>query len=320
MTTKKLLVIGGPTASGKTELAIKLAQKFNTEIVNADSRQVYKDLSIGVAKPSPAQLAEVKHHLIGTVDLDQPYNAGIYEKEALACITEIFKTKDVAVLVGGTGLYIKSVIHGLDEFGENEEALNEIRAELTDKYETEGLETMVDMLISLDPSCENTISLTNPYRVLRALEQIKLHNKPLSEIRTGETKDRPFKTYNFYLNPERRILYQRINARVDEMMLAGLENEAKLLFPQKELKSLQTVGYSELFEYFDGNLTKEQAVEKIKQHTRNYAKRQVTYFKNILKGTALNNYEKAESIILSAIEKPVKTESTIFAETKKHTD
>lgn len=300
MPSKKLIVIGGPTASGKTALAIKIAQQLKTEIVNADSRQVYAELDIGVAKPSIEELNAVKHHLIGTHSIFEHYNTGRYEKEALHCLNQVFSKSDFAILSGGTGLYIKSVLHGLDEFEEDPEQVLAARHELNTLYETEGLKSMADLLIEMDPEAANTIALTNPHRVLRALEQIKIHQKPLKEIRQGKTKERGFEVLNFFLNPNREILYQNINARVDKMLALGLEEEVRRLYPHKELKALQTVGYSEFFDFFDGHVSKEEAIEKIKQHTRNYAKRQVTYFRNVLKALPLET-DNPENTIFAAL-------------------
>lgn len=297
-----LIVIGGPTASGKTALAIKIATKLKCDIINADSRQVYQELNIGVAKPSPQELAAVPHHLIGTVSIQDDYNAGIYEKEVMTLLDLYFKKNKVVVLCGGTGMYIKAVLQGLDALNSDNERLSEVRTSLQNQLDTEGLPSMVDLLISLDPTAENTIALQNPARVLRALELIKIHNKPLDEIRTGTKKNRNFNTLLYCLTPERTTLYQNINQRVDKMIEVGLEEEVKNLISFKHYKALQTVGYSELFAYFDGLLDRETAIEKIKQHTRNYAKRQITYFKNTLNAKMVSQ-EEAESTIFADIKK-----------------
>lgn len=274
--TKELIVIAGPTASGKTSLAIELALQYGCEIFSADSRQVYSELNIGVAKPTPDQLSMVPHHLIGHISIHQAYDTGIYENEAINLLDAYFQDHDKAILVGGTGLYIQAVIHGLDSFPPIEE---KIKSELKQEYDRDGLEALLWELKDKDVHSYHNLDIQNPRRVLRALEVIRQTGKPFSSFKLGGGKARPFKVDFRFLNPERDLLYHAINNRVDDMMANGLLDEVTALFPFREVQALQTVGYAELFDYLGGTLTLDEAVDKIKQHTRNYAKRQVTWFK-----------------------------------------
>ena len=276
---KSVIIVAGPTAVGKTAEAIRLAKSYGTEIISADSRQCYKELNIGVARPTPFELAEVKHHFIGNHSIHENITAGSFAREASIYIEEILKTRDTAVVSGGTGLYIKALVDGLDEIPP---IPIEIRNEVIQLFETKGIEALRKELLEKDPAFEQHGDINNPNRMMRALE-VALHTGiPIYQFQiNAECRGINSKykiKYNIISLP-REILYQRINERVEKMMREGLEEEAKTVYPFKELTALQTVGYKELFDYFDGMLTREAAVEKIKQHTRNYAKRQITWFK-----------------------------------------
>ncbi len=272
---KLLIVIGGPTASGKTNLAIQLATHFQTEIVSADSRQCYRKMNIGVAKPSPEELALVKHHFINSHSIHDEVSAGKFEKYALDILSKVFEQHDIAICVGGTGLYIKALCEGIDEMP----PINEIiRKQLLAEYEKYGLSWLQEEVKKFDPALFSSVDQQNPHRLLRGLTFIQSTGQSITEYQQQQIKVRPFQILQFNLNIERPVLYQRIEDRVDAMMVAGLEAEVKSLLPYQQLQNLKTVGYQELFNFFNGQTSKEEAVLKIKQHTRNYAKRQITWF------------------------------------------
>ncbi len=274
--SNKLIVIAGPTASGKTAKALKLAQKHDAEIFSADSRQLYLEMNIGVAKPSMAELDSAKHHFINHISVTQHYDVGIYEDEIIKSLDNYFINNETAILVGGTGLYIKAVTHGLDSFPDvNDKIVNELEKE----FENNGLENLLEELKQKDTLSYNTLDLQNSRRVLRALGIIRQTGLPFSHFKSGERKERNFEIEYHYIDLERDILYERINKRVDIMLENGLEAEARSLLQLRKYKALETVGYQELFKYFDGEYNYNEAVEKIKQNSRNYAKRQVTWFK-----------------------------------------
>jgi tRNA dimethylallyltransferase len=273
---KTLIVVLGPTASGKTALSIELAKKYGTEIVSADSRQVFKEMKIGTARPDASETAGIPHHLLGHVSIHDPYNAGKFEEEAVAIIERLFIKHNVVVVCGGTGLYINALLEGFDDVPQRNESL---RNELIAIYETKGIESLQNMLREIDPDHCGEIDMQNPQRLIRAIEMVKTSGKTHRELRKGLRKERPWRTVKFGIKMDREELYRRINLRVDHMMEAGLLEEAKSLYPNRHLNALQTVGYSELFDFFDGKTTLEQAAELIKQHTRNYAKRQLTWFR-----------------------------------------
>ncbi|MBX7094508.1 MAG: tRNA (adenosine(37)-N6)-dimethylallyltransferase MiaA [Flavobacteriales bacterium] len=275
---KILLVVLGPTASGKTDLSIRLASFFSTEIVSADSRQVFREMKIGTARPDESEWQHVPHHLLGHRSIHETYNAGIFEEEALACIASIHQKNKTAILCGGTGFYIQSVLEGFDDVPSRDE---EIRSKLTQEYESAGIEFLQQKLLQLDPAFYQVAELQNPQRLIRALEIILVTGKSPLELRSGKAKDRPWRS--IYIMPDlpREVLYDRINKRVDQMIEAGMENEARNLFPYRHLNALQTVGYSEWFSFFEGEISREKAIELIKQHTRNYAKRQLTWFRKL---------------------------------------
>lgn len=273
--SKRLLVIGGPTASGKTALAIKLAQEHQAEIFSADSRQLYKELNIGVAKPSAEELATVPHHFISSHSIHQPYSAGDYEKECLAALEAYFQQHDTAIMVGGTGLFINAVLYGLDEFPDIDPALREA---LGQRLEKEGLPALAAQLAQLDPKGAQQITLDNPRRVLRALEVCLTAGKPYSSF-LGQQKPRSFSHQLYAIEWPREALYARINQRCDAMLAQGLLKEVQGLLPCQQLSACQTVGYREFFCYFNGLCSEAEAIAKFKQHSRNYAKRQITWFR-----------------------------------------
>lgn len=276
MNRKYLIVIAGPTAAGKSKLAIDLARHYHCEIVSADSRQVYREMNIGVAKPDTLQMAAVPHHLIGHSSIHDIYNAGIYEQEALRVLDKLYARMDLAILAGGTGLYINAVLEGFDVFPE---IRPDIMSRLNTKLQEEGLEALQDALKQKDPDYYARVDLHNPHRLIRALAVIESAGLPYSQLRKQRKKTRPFIPVPFLLSSERNRIYQKINQRVVEMVNRGLKEEALSLYPYRQLNSLQTVGYQEWFDHFEGKLTEAQAIDKIKQHTRNYAKRQWTWFR-----------------------------------------
>ncbi len=273
-----IIVIGGPTASGKTKLAIEIAQQLGTEIINADSRQVYKELNIAVAKPTSEELSAVKHHFVSNVSIHEHFSAGDFEKQAQATLHGLLKKYNSAVICGGTGMYIKALLEGLDELPEIDP---DLRNSVENQYLTDGLAILKLKLLALDPDAESWVKLDNPARVKRALELVIQTSKPLSEIyKKKSTIPNSANVQHFCIEMRREHLYSRINQRVDIMVQDGLIEETRSLYPHKSLKALQTVGYSELFDAFEGHFSESEAIEKIKQHTRNYAKRQITWFKN----------------------------------------
>jgi len=276
--TKQLITIIGPTAVGKTSLAIKIAKFFKTEIVSADSRQFYKEMSIGTAKPTENELSQIKHHLINNKSIQDKYNINDYEKDALNCLNTIFKNNNVAVLVGGSGLYINSVIYGLDEIPE----INpEIRRSIYSELETKGIAKLQEKLKQLDPVSYNKIDINNPRRLVRALEVSISTRKPYSSFLKNTKKKRNFNTIVLGINQNRDLLYNRINSRVDNMIENGLINEVKGLHNLKHLTSLNTIGYSEVFKHLEGDSSLNECIAEIKKNSRRYAKRQLTWFKSI---------------------------------------
>ncbi len=271
----KLIVIAGPTASGKSAAAIELAKYYNTVIVSADSRQFYREMSIGTAKPSRDELAEVKHYFINSLSITDIFTAGDYEKRCLALLNDLFKVHDIVILVGGSGLFIKAVCEGFDEFPDPVPGLRET---LNKELEENGIGYLQEKLKVSDPEYYDVVDINNPQRVIRALEVSESTGKPFSSYHKSTPGKRPFRIIKFGLNLPRADLYQRINHRVNIMIQQGLVNEAKSLLTHRRLNALNTVGYSELFEYFDGKINLTDAVELIKQNTRRFAKRQMTWF------------------------------------------
>lgn len=274
---RTLIVIAGPTAVGKTALSIDLAKFYGCPVISADSRQFFKEMSIGTAKPTPEEMQDVPHYLINNVSIHENYNVGQYERDAIERIEQLFKDHQYLILVGGSGLYINAVLNGVDDF---EEIPVEIRESLNKSYQEKGITFLQEELKKLDPEYYNQVDLNNPQRLIRALE-VSLHTgKPYSGFRTKIKKERSFQHINILINTDREKLYERINLRVDKMMQDGLLQEVKELIPFKNLNALNTVGYKELFDYFDNKISLDQAIEQIKQNTRRYAKRQLTWFNN----------------------------------------
>ena len=271
-----IISIVGPTAIGKTTLSIKLAQYFNTEIISADSRQFYKEMQIGTASPTPSELASVKHHFIHNKSVINNYNVGAFEKDAMERLDSLFKTNNIVVMVGGSGLYVDAVTKGLDYFPNVDPA---IREELNKRLKDEGLSTLQDHLKKLDIKAYNTIKIDNPHRVIRALEVCIGTNQPYSSFLNKEKEKRDFKVITIGLSADRDIIYDRINKRVDHMIDEGLLEEVKTLLPYQKLNALNTVGYKEIFNYINKIWTLDFAISEIKKNTRRFAKRQLTWFK-----------------------------------------
>jgi tRNA dimethylallyltransferase len=276
MNNKTLIVIVGPTGIGKTDLGIYLAKKFDTEIISADSRQFYKELKIGTAVPSDKELETIKHHFIGNKSIHDYYNASSFEFEVIDLLNELFKEKNPLILLGGSGMYVDAVCKGIDDLPEID---MDIRNRLIEKHEKEGIESLRFELKKLDPDYYAIADLKNPKRLLKALEITIMTGRPYSVFRKKEIKKRDFDTIKIGLNIEREALYKRIEQRVNKMIASGLVNEAKQFYQYRNLNSLNTVGYKELFPYFDGEYTLERAIELIKRNSRRYAKRQLSWFK-----------------------------------------
>ena len=282
---KNLIYIAGPTGVGKTDLSIEIAKKFNTDIVSCDSRQFYKELKIGTSPPSNTQLSEVKHHFIHNKSIHDKYNVGLYEKDAIDLINKIFSIKDYLILVGGSGLYADSVIYGIDSFPE---VPQEFRDNNRILFEKKGIKYLQKKIEKLDPEYYSKVDLNNSSRLLRALELIEFTGKSFSSMRSGKAKERNFNTQIISLDCSREYLYSRINNRVDKMIDDGLEKEVFELKQFKNLNTMNTVGYKEFINYFENKVSYEEAVNKIKQNTRNYAKRQITWFKRYKNSRRIN--------------------------------
>lgn len=276
---KYLIVVAGSTASGKTGVAIQLAQHFNTEIISADSRQFYKEMSIGTAKQTAEELAAVPHHFVNSLSIfDAPYSVGDFEREVIALLEEQFKEKDCLIICGGSGLFIQAVLEGLDEFPEVPE---QVKTQIENTFEQEGIEYLQNQIKSKDPEYFKKVDTQNPRRLMRALSVIEASGKTYSSFLHQKKRVRPFKSIFIQLDWERSILYERINKRVDLMIEAGLVNEAKALHTHRQIKALNTVGYQELFDYFDGKTDLAKAIELIKRNSRRYAKRQMTWLRKV---------------------------------------
>lgn len=271
-----LLVIGGPTASGKTHVAATLAAHLGTEVISADSRQFYQAMRIGTARPLEAELHGVPHHFLGHLELHETWSAGAFARAAEPVLQDLIATRGVAVLVGGSGLYIDALLKGLDPLPVGDP---HIRAKLTQRIQEDGLASLLAELSTLDPRTYERIDRHNPHRVIRALEVCLASGRPYSEQRTTPQDRTDLRILRIAMDLPRADLYARIDDRVDRMMADGLEQEARTLLPFRHLNALRTVGYSEMFQYFDGDLTKAEALAMIKQHTRNYAKRQLTWLR-----------------------------------------
>ena len=286
MNKKTCIIISGPTAVGKTSYGIELAEKYNTQIISADSRQCFRELNTGVAKPSKEQLQKVKHYFINSHSIHDEMNVKLFEEYALSAVNEIFKNNDVAVMVGGTGLYIKAFTEGIDEIPETNE---NIRREINQQYLSKGFQWLHDQINSHDPVFFEEGEMQNPQRMLRALEVKLSTGKSILDFHSGEKTKRDFEIQNILLELPREDLYKNINGRVEQMMDEGLLKEAEDLFPYKHLNALQTVGYKELFQHFEGKISLDQAIEEIKKNTRHYAKRQMTWFKKFKAVQGLKN-------------------------------
>lgn len=276
MSTKRLIVIVGPTGSGKTDLSITVAEHFAAPIISTDSRQFYRGIPIGTAQPDAEQLQRVEHHFIASRELTDDFNCGAYETEALQCLEHLFQKHDVVVAVGGSGLYVKALCEGMDTMPE---VTPELRESLAQRLAAEGLEPLCEELRERDPEFYEQVDLKNQARVLRALEVCIASGKPYSSFRTGGKSKRDFEIVKIGVDMPRDVLYERIDRRVDIMVEQGLEQEARSVSHLRHLNSLQTVGYREMFDYFDGITTREEAIELIKRNSRRYAKRQLTWFR-----------------------------------------
>jgi tRNA dimethylallyltransferase len=274
--SNSLITIIGPTAIGKTSLSIDIANYFGCDILSCDSRQFYKELLIGTAPPSPEEQAQAKHYFIHDRSIFDDYTVGDYENDAIALLDTLYQEKDKAILIGGSGLYVDAVLKGFDEFPQID---SKVRANLQQELEEKGLEYLQEKLRELDVEYSKIVDIQNPQRVIRALEVCIGTGKTFTEFRIREVKQRNFTPIKIGLNIDREKLYERINFRVDLMMEAGLLAEAKKMYPHKNINSLQTVGYRELFRYFDGEFTLDFAISEIKKNTRRFAKRQLTWFR-----------------------------------------
>lgn len=276
MHSKKLVVIAGPTAVGKTEVSLRLAEYFKTEIISADSRQIYQELEIGTAKPSRDELSRASHHFINTHTIEQSYDAGAYGRDALILIHRLFIKCDTLILCGGSGLYIKSVLEGFDDMPEIPSG---IREQIVAEYQSNGLDWLQHQLKEVDPDYYEQVDINNPHRLIRALELFRASGQQASQLRAREKRTHDFEIIKIGLELDREKLYERIDARMDAMIEKGLFEEAERFFSKRDLNALQTVGYREIFDYLEGKYDKNEAIRLLKRNTRRYAKRQLTWFK-----------------------------------------
>ncbi|MCJ8164663.1 tRNA (adenosine(37)-N6)-dimethylallyltransferase MiaA [Pontibacter sp. E15-1] len=273
---KHLVVVVGPTAVGKTDLCVYLAKKYAAEIISADSRQFFREMRIGTAKPSPEEQQGIPHHFIDSHSIAEEYNAGGYEQDVLALLPKLFEQQDIVIMTGGSGLYVRAVCEGMDEMPETDLALRE---RLTHQYELQGLQPLLEQLQLLDPVYFAQVDKDNPQRVIRAVEVCLSSGAPYSSFRRNGQRERPFHIIKIGLTRDREDLYQRINQRMDQMLAQGLLEEARELYPHRKHNALQTVGYKEIFDYLDGLCDWEEAVRLLKRNSRRYAKRQLTWFR-----------------------------------------
>lgn len=283
---RKLIVVQGPTASGKTDLAIQLALKLKTEIISADSRQFYKELSIGTAKPTQQELDQVQHHFIDSFSIQEEISAADFAKRAELILCKILDKNNYAVLVGGSGMFVDALTDGLDDIPVN----RTIREELTSSYNAFGIKPLCDELATLDPVFFERVDRNNPMRIIRALEAIRASGRKMSDLLLSEERKRDFEVIRFSIDWPREILYDRINLRVDKMISLGLLKEVEELYKFRHLNALNTVGYKEIFQLLDGEINQNQAIDLIKQHTRNYAKRQLTWLRRYTDLNYLNPF------------------------------
>ena len=301
---KTLIAVVGPTAIGKTALSIKLANHYNTEIVSADSRQFYKEMTIGTAVPSKEELSAAKHHFIQNLSVTEDYSVGDFERDGLALLDKLFKVQDIVILVGGSGLYVDAIVKGLNHFPDVDES---IRLKLNDNLKNEGLEPLQNQLKTLDPKYFEKVDIHNPHRVIRALEICIGTQKTYTSFLEQDKEERPFNTITVGLEADRTKIYERINDRVDIMMAEGLLKEVKSLEPYKNYNALNTVGYKELFNYLDDEWSLEFAISEIKKNTRRFAKRQLTWFKKN-SDTLWFNYKTAEQTIIKVIDNKMQSQ------------
>jgi tRNA dimethylallyltransferase len=295
---KKLIVLLGPTGVGKTELSLRLAEYFSSPVLSADSRQIYKDMAIGTAAPTEEQLSRVKHYFVQLLDPDEYYNAAQFEKEVLDLLEKLHQQHPVVVLAGGSMMYIDAVCKGIDDLPNVDETL---RRELKEKVQKEGLEPIRQQLRLLDPVFYNQVDLKNTQRLIHALEICLMTGVPYSTLRTNQSRQRPFQIVKIGLHRDREELYRRINLRVDEMIANGLEQECHNLSQYRGNNALNTVGYKEIYSYFDGECTRDFAIEKIKQNTRIYSRKQMTWFKRDKEICWINLSEKQQDEALKEI-------------------
>jgi tRNA dimethylallyltransferase len=273
---KTLIVLVGPTGVGKTELSLRIAERLHAEIISSDSRQLYRDLPIGTAAATPEQTGRVPHHFVGRLGLDEYFSAAQFEEQVIAFLDDYYRSHDVALMTGGSMMYVDAVCRGIDEMPTVDAA---VRARVVDIYEREGLDKVLAMLQELDPEYYAIVDRKNPKRVLHGVEMCLMTGTTYTSLRTNSVKERPFRIIKIGVTRPREELYARINARVDEMMAQGLLEEARAVYPLRAHNSLNTVGYKELFRYFDGEWTLPFAIDKIKQNTRIYSRKQMTWFK-----------------------------------------
>ncbi|QYA27096.1 tRNA (adenosine(37)-N6)-dimethylallyltransferase MiaA [Gramella sp. MT6] len=298
-----LINIIGPTAIGKTSLSIEVAKHFNTEIISADSRQFFKEMKIGTAVPEKEELEAAPHHFIQHISVEDNYSVGDFEREAIEKLEKLFQSYDLVVMVGGSGLYIKAVTEGLDEFPEVDP---QIRKNLNKHLEKDGIDWLQQKLFVLDPDYYKTADVQNPHRLIRALEICIETGKPFSSFLEKEKQERDFKTISIGLTAERELIYDRINKRVDLMIENGLVEDARSLYPKRDFNALNTVGYKELFQYFDGETDLETAISEIKKNTRRFAKRQLTWFRKD-ENIKWFEYNEDPEVIFSYIEERINT-------------
>ncbi len=295
-----LIVIQGPTAVGKTDIAIKLAKQLGTDIINADSRQVFHEMKIGTARPDESELEGVRHHLLGHKSITENYNAEIFASEAGEIINQLFKRKSTLILSGGSGFYTQALLENMDAIPD---IPDEIRKEINEEFQNSGLSALVNELKEKDPEYFNSVDKQNPQRVIRAIEVIRYTQKPFSSFHSNQKKKLPYRVLNLALTRERENLYARINVRVEKMLADGLEKEVMELKDKKHLNALQTVGYSEIFDYLDGKISREDSIELIKRNTRRFAKRQLTWLRRFddLIWLNLDQENKATDLIIEKL-------------------
>lgn len=298
---KTLIVILGPTGVGKTDLCLNIAKHFSISIINADSRQIFKEIPIGTAAPTAEQQRNIKHHFIGTHSISDYYSAAMFETDVIAILDDMFKSQDIVLMSGGSMMYIDAICYGIDDIPTVDENTREL---ITRKLHTEGLPHLVEELRQLDPEHYDIIDKQNPRRVCHALEICYMTGKTYTSFRKKNIKTRPFNIIKIGLNREREEMYERINRRVIEMIEQGLEEEARKVYEQRSLNALNTVGYKELFSYFDGNISKEEAIRQIQSNTRRYMRKQLTWFKKDeqIKWFDPNNIEEIINYISASIQ------------------